>query len=380
MELSHSGGSLRRLVLEQFRNYSRAEIAFQPGMTVLLGPNGQGKTNILEAVHYLAFLRSFRTRQIRELVRFGADSFQLQASLDSGFSDRAGEELTVNFGRDRRLFRNRAPMEKASEFINQFFCVAFIPEDIELIRGPAAERRRFLDMLASQLDRSYLHDLHMYNHALKSRNSILKQYARFDEASITAYDQLLARHGAVVIQKRRETVELLTAATAGADSALLVNGEVAYEYLPGVPKETRLSNNFQISATKEAYLEMLAQNRQRDMRDRVTTWGPHRDDMVVRLNGHELAAYGSEGQCRASALWMRVAATRILRHHAQAPGTALVLLVDDVLGELDETRRAAFWEQLRGATQILFTCTAIPPSLANNVTQLLHVAAGEVRT
>lgn len=368
-----SNGWLRRLALEQFRNYERAEIVFQPGLTVLLGPNGQGKTNILEAVHYLAFLRSFRTRQIKELVRFDAAGFQLQANLDAGVSGRSSDQLAVSFGRERRLFRNRAPMDKASEFINQFFCVVFVPEDIELIRGPAAERRRFLDMLTGQLDRSYLRDLHAYNLALKSRNMILKQFRQFDEGSIAAYDQLLARHGAAVIGKRRQTVEWLTACS-GADSACMVNGQLDYEYLPGLPKEYCL----QMHDLQEAYLEMLAQNRARDMRDRVTTWGPHRDELLVRLNGHALSAYGSEGQCRASALWLRIAATRLLREKAAAPGTALVLLVDDVLGELDEMRRAAFWDQIQGATQILFTCTAIPPSLAGKATQCLHVAAGTV--
>jgi len=368
-----TGGWLRRLALEQFRNYERAEITFQPGLTVLLGPNGQGKTNILEAVHYLAFLRSFRTRQIKELVRFGADGFQLQAKLDSGTARHVGDQLAVSFGRERRLFRNRAPMDKASEFINQFFCVVFVPEDIELIRGPAADRRRFLDMLTGQLDRAYLRDLQAYNLALKSRNIILKQFRQFDEGSIAAYDQLLARHGAAVIMKRRQTVALLTACS-GTDSTCMVNGQLDYEYLPGLPKDYCL----QTSDCQGAYLEMLAQNRARDMRDRVTTWGPHRDDLLVNLNGHALAAYGSEGQCRASALWLRLAATRLLREQAVEPGTALVLLVDDVLGELDETRRAAFWDQIQGATQILFTCTAIPPSLAGKVTQCLHVADGAV--
>ena len=368
-----TGGCLRRLALEKFRSYERAEVTFQPGLTVLLGPNGQGKTNLLEAVHYLAFLRSFRTRQIKELVRFGAAGFQLQANLAAGVAGRSGEQLAVSFGRERRLFRNRAPMDKASEFINQFFCVVFVPEDIELIRGPAADRRRFLDMLTGQLDRSYLRDLHAYNLALKSRNTILKQFRQFDEGSIAAYDQLLARHGTAVISKRRQTVELLTACS-GADSARMVNGQLTYEYLPGLPKEPGTPP----SDRQEAYVEMLAHHRSRDLRDRVTTWGPHRDELLVRLNGHALAAYGSEGQCRAAALWLRVAATRILRETAAAPGTALILLVDDVLGELDEARRAAFWEQIGDAHQILFTCTAIPPALAGKVTQCLHVADGAV--
>jgi DNA replication and repair protein RecF len=384
------GNVLRQLTLEQFRNYEHADIAFQPGLTVLLGPNGQGKTNILEAVHYLAFLRSFRTRQIRELIHFGADGFQLQGRLSGGGSGQLEEDrLSVSFGRERRLSRNRAPLEKASEFINQFFCVAFIPEDIELIKGPASERRRFLDMLTGQLDRGYLRDLHAYNHALKSRNAILRHFRQFDAASLDAYDRLLARHGTAVILHRRRTTALLAGCPEAA-SAALVNGRIGYDYQPGLPKpdsSAALAGRLEVAdggltdngVLEAAYFDMLVQNRPRDMREAVTLWGPHRDDLEVRLNGHALSAYGSEGQCRAAALWLRVAAARILRESAPAAaGTGLVLLVDDVLGELDGNRRAAFWDQIRGATQILFTCTALPPETEVVPAQCLHVAAGTV--
>ncbi len=368
---------LRQLVLGQFRNYEQAEVAFEPGLNVLLGPNGQGKTNILEAVHYLAFLRSFRTRQIRELIRFGADGFQVHGRFSRGA---AGEDrLSVSFGQDRRLFLNRAPLEKASDFINHFFCVAFIPEDIELVKGPAAERRRFLDMLTGQLDRTHLHALHAYNHALKSRNALLRQFRRFDEASLDAYDRLLACHGTAVLLNRRTTVERL-AACPGEGARRLVNGALDYGYLPGLPKECPLSDGGSpaAAALEGAYMDMLVRNRPRDMRDGMTGWGPHRDDVEIRLDGRPLAAYGSEGQCRASSLWLRVAATRILQETAPAVGTGLVLLVDDVLGELDGNRRAAFWEQISGATQILFTCTAVPPEAEPVSVRTLRVSAGSI--
>ena len=347
----NSGGSLRSLILKQFRNYGHAELEFKPGLTVLLGPNGQGKTNILEAVHYLAFLRSFRTRQIKELIRFGADGFQLQAGLAAAVAESGADRLSVTFGRDRRLFLNGAPMDKGSEFINQFFCVAFIPEDIELVKGPAAERRRWLDMLTGQLDRSHLRDLHAYNHALKSRNAILRQFGKFDAGSLDAYDQLLARHGAAVIQNRRQTVGRL-ASCALADSAVLVNGTLEYEYLPGLPKSDPSASAddhpaaggddapsaIQGRKLQEAYLEMLVQNRSRDLRDGVTVWGPHRDELVIRLSGRLLSAYGSEGQCRASALWLRVASARILREYTASPQAALYTNAYNVAYSVVKTR------------------------------------------
>lgn len=362
---------LTRLGLRRFRNYASLTLDCAPGLNLLVGSNGQGKTNLLEAVHVLAFLRSFRTRQVQELVQWSQDVFDLDGTL-AGPSGR-NWTLQVRHGRERLLLVNGVAVARASEFINRFHCVAFIPEDIGLAKGPAAERRRFLDMLAGQLDARHLHHLHILAQALKNRNAALRQPQRFNRESRAPYDELIAEHGAAVADARARLVADLQA-RCSEPGRLLLEASLTLRYRPGFAWDP----DREPDAGRARLAAALAGSLARDERERVTTLGPQRDDVDLELAGHPLSLYGSEGQCRAAALVLRLAAVECLRNGPDGDH-GLVLLVDDVLGELDAYRRDGFWRRIRGEAQIFLTCTAVPPELHGEPRALVEVTAGTLR-
>ncbi len=366
-----------RLELRSFRNYCRAEFTLAPGLNLLTGANGTGKTNVLEAIYYLAVLRSFRTRQIRDLVAWGAESFQIKADVRRPDFSAATLRLAAGFGREREISLNSAPVGKGSEFIHQFLCTAFIPEDIELARGPSAERRRFLDILSSQLDGAYLHDLHQFAQALKSRNAMLRQPQRFGRRETGVFETILVRHGAAVMMRRRRTIRILRQRVL--EDAPAFHGEMPprleLAYDPGVVKAVRPGEEEEeqtLAARYEtALMESLEANRARDEQERLTTWGPQRDDLALFISGKPLAAFGSEGQCRTFALLLRLSSARLLLE-AAAGRRGVVLLIDDVLGELDAARRAAFWRLLPRQAQLFFACTAPPAEIPADLAVTIH--------
>ncbi|MFA4944304.1 MAG: DNA replication and repair protein RecF [Lentisphaeria bacterium] len=374
---------LQRLELERFRNHGQTHLEFAPGLNLFTGRNGQGKTNILEAIHYLAILRSFRARQLRELVQWGAEGFRLAAMLSPVADGLPPLRLAAAFGKERALAVNGAPIARGSEFIHRFLCVAFIPEDIALVRGPSADRRRFLDILVSQLDPTYLHHLHRFHVALKSRNSLLRSPHPGDRSSRQAWDRLLLETGAEVICRRQQLLPRLEKQLQLEAASFFRNDPAApamgLRYEPGTPRLAAATAADRGGECPPALVllrleEALAANSGRDEREGMTTWGPQRDDLGLLLANRPLEAYGSEGQCRAMALLLRLAAAKLL--HGERKG--LALLVDDVLGELDQTRRAAFWELLPADAQIFFTCTEPPPEAARRAARQFQVTAGTV--
>jgi len=340
--------ALVKLELAGFRNYQRLVWPLSPGVTLLTGNNGAGKTNLLEAVHYAALLRSFRTRNLQELRQWDSPGFSLVATLGETGPVR---QLRVTQQQERSLQVDGISVTRASDFINHFWVVAFIPEDIGLVKGPGSERRRFLDILGSQLDAGYLRTLSEYNQVLRQRNALLRQYARFGDRALEAFDQQLAPLGAVIIQRRLAVVEELRPELAANGRHFFGDADLAVQYTPVTGLESELE------ALTARLLELLVKNREREKRDGVTLVGPHRDDLLLTLNSRPLAAFGSEGQCRTTALALRLASCRLLQRQT-GHLRGLILLVDDVLGELDAARRRTFLDLIRPCPQALITVTA----------------------
>lgn len=357
---------VRTLYLHNFRNYEKAQLELRPGLNVFVGANGQGKTNLLEALHFLSLLRSFRANAAADLKRHRARSFMLRAELAGS----APETIAVEQGDKRRLLAGGRHVARASDFIGRFSCAAFIPEDIELPRGPAGLRRRFLDITLAQLQPAYLPLLQDYTHALKSRHQLLRQEP-VNEAHLQAYDQVLVESGAALALWRREFFASfgprLTAAAAGF-------------YPPGV----RLDLRFQPSLAppgeaagpedyRRCFAQALRDNRQRDIFRQQTHAGPHRDDFVLHLDGKDLARFGSEGQCRLAAMALKKTQAELLL--ARRGAGEVVLLVDDVIGELDARGRTAFFSSLSEAGQVCVACTdlavlgGIPPAAICRIEQ-----------
>lgn len=364
---------LAQIKLLNFRNYDSCQVQFAPGMNFLIGNNGQGKTNILEAVYYLALLRSFRTSSIEDLRQWQRDTFVLQGRLEA--AQKPAEQLAVSYGSERRLMINDALVYRTSDFINRFLCVTFIPQDMELVCGPPTQRRRFLDIAISQLENSYLRHLQAYYEALKSRNAMLKVPDRFPPATIRAYDQVLIQHGVAIEIERRKFTSAMNVILVDKSQDLFGRGQVvSLKYLSrlGYYLESCEGNEDEVA---KAYAAGLQLSFERDVKSGSTTCGPHRAELSCLLDQKLLLKFGSEGERRMSSLAIRFACLDLIR--ARQNPDDVVILVDDVIGELDQERRENFFQELHKSGQIIFACTRIPREFTATA-RSLKVVGGHV--
>lgn len=299
------------------------------------------------------------------MVRWGCPSFMVEAELahPGGAAMSAFDRhcISVAYGEQRQMWQDGKAVGSGGDFINSFLCVALVPEDIGIVKGTPLLRRRFMDMLLCQLSREYLRDLVSYNRALSGRNAMLKDPARYGEKAIRSYDLPLAAIGARLTLCRQRTVRDLGAIYRDTFQAL--SGERPEADLRFASSIFRQQTNGVGEAELDvAIMACLEREYGRDAERRTTRFGPHRDDLSLSLFKRPLAAYGSEGQCRLAALALKLAAMKLLvRTVADAD---VVLLIDDVFGELDNERRRRFFAEIGGVSQGLLACTSVPGELS----------------
>lgn len=320
-----------RLTARGFRNLADLDCALPPAGVVLLGHNGQGKTNLLEALYYPVLCRSLRGAPDVELARFGGSGFQVGVRLRD---EAATREVSATFhaaGRRKRLAVDGAEVERVQDVVGAWVAVAFLPSDTNLASGPAAERRQYLDRTLSLADPGYFAALAQYRAALAQRNSALRQ-GRFDLAR--AFDGPLARAGARVVQGRVAWIAAAAEWFGGALASLEERGAAALAY----QGRTEL-------ADADAWHAALDAARAADEARRSTTVGPHRDDLLLTVGGRLLRQYGSTGQQRSAAVALKLVELATLR---QGRGVEPALLLDDVFAELDPPRQRRLAAQLLG--------------------------------
>lgn len=365
-------GYISQLYLHNFRNYFDQRIELKSGLTVLNGANGQGKTSFLEAIYFLSLLRSFRTRKTPQLCNWEHKDFWIAASLhdEDEFQD---TQLSVIYGNKRTLSINNETVAKSSEFIRQFNAVSFVPEDIEIIKGPSSERRQFIDVLLSQVYPSYLFVLQSYNKALKSRNAVLRQCAkeqRQDLALINSFSEGLIKYAKIIHEFRQRLLTLLQPIINDFSQKMFPgNSHFQLKPISNYPND---SENFE-----ENYRQTLLQDLYKDIKRCQTASGPHRDEIQMLLNGKILGDFGSEGQCRLASLILKTSAAELLiQQSAEHQNQSVILLIDDVIGELDEERKKAFFSTILRGDQIFLACTETPAALKEISHQSIKVEAG----
>jgi len=331
---------LAHLRLRDFRNYARLDVELPPGFHLLLGNNAQGKTNLLEAVYLLATLRSFRGVGGAQMVRHGQKGYFVGATaVGQGTS-----QIKLYWSAaERRISLNGQPVRRLTDYLGAVRVVVFCTEDLQLVKGPGGRRRRFLDLLLSQTAPAYLPLRQRYMTALRSRNALLKQRA-VDEASLSSFTQEVVAAGNEIMRWRRELTPRL--------SPLV---RLAYRRIAHDAEELRLE--YQPSVKADFAVE-LAQARARERTFRTTLCGPHRDDLRLWLDDKPAAQFGSEGQKRTLAIALKMAQAEYV---TGLHGTPPILLIDDVMGELDVTRRSGFLPLLersqQASGQVFMTCT-----------------------
>ena len=341
---------INTLKLRDFRSYSEAELTPHPGVNIFFGQNGVGKTNLLEAIHYCALGRSHRTNQDREVVRKGAETAAIGVQLSKGgIRMDVQVKLTPSEVRKKAIFVDRKRANRLSDLMGHVQCVIFSPEDLMLVKEGPAIRRRYLDMMCSQLSTAYFTALQQYQKALDQRNALLreaKKGARLDQTMMDAFEEVMATQCAVIIPIRRKMVE--RTAEAAQQKYTSISGRenerfsMAYECC--VPE-----NQNEAAYTRD----MLRNNRQEDIFRGSTSFGVHREDIVLTLNEREMKVFASQGQIRTAALSMKLAQMDVFRCES---GEAPVLLLDDVMSELDMTRRTRLLEEISDV-QTFITCT-----------------------
>ena len=361
------------LALEDFRNYRRLEAAFSPGVNVIYGENAQGKTNLLEAVAYLSTASSHRARYDRELIRLEADAARVQATVEA--RQRTFRlEARLRRGQRRQLFSNGVRLKTAGALAGVLQTVLFCPEDLSLIRAGAAERRRFLDECICQLRPRYAAALSQYKRLYEHKTRILRDWeekpALLDTLDDFSYQ--MAQAGAVLIHYRAHFLKRLreTAAAVHADfSGGREQLDLGYATVSTVADPLAPTRDL-----LEAVLEHQRTHRQAELEARQCLTGPHKDDLVVRINGLEAKTYASQGQTRTAALSLKLGCREIFYHDT---GEWPVLLLDDVLSELDRRRQEFVLHRITGG-QVFITCCEDDGLEGLDHGAVFHIHAGEL--
>jgi DNA replication and repair protein RecF len=364
------------LSLHDFRSYPEAEVSLGPGVTAFVGRNGQGKTNLVEAVDYIARLSSHRVAGDAPLVRFGAESAVVRAAVVRDGRE-AVLELQINPGKSNRARVNRSPLPRAREMLGLVRTVLFSPEDLALVKGDPSERRRFLDDLLVQRAPRFAGVRADYDRVLKQRNSLLKTAgiarrqgsARAESALATleVWNTHLARTGAELLAARLTLVDDLRPYVAAAYEAVAQgahHADATMSYKPSLPLPDQVAgaphDREQLAA---ALLAEVERRRDEEVERGISLVGPHRDDLTLMLGPLPVKGYASHGESWSMALSLRLASYDLLR----AGGDDPILILDDVFAELDSERRERLAELVAGAEQVLVTAAVpedVPSALA----------------
>ena len=329
---------IQQLTVNNFRNHTHTTLQLDKGVNVLVGSNAQGKTNLLEAIYLSCVGRGWRTSRDSEMVQFGKEQALVQVTAEKRFGS-VEIAIQLGLGLKKSIAINRVPIAKVAELMGQINCIFFSPDELKLVKEAPADRRRFMNIDISQIDKSYFYALTRYNKILQQRNAYLKDHC--DPRELSIWDDQLVKHGNIIIQKRQAFMEKLTPYVVAKHHALTGGQEtitLTYE-------------------TSSDFARDLQATRERDLRLRTTTVGPHRDDLAILINGKDVRTYGSQGQQRTAALSIKLAELDLF---TALTGETPILLLDDVFSELDSNRQERLLTAISHC-QAVITATEAPP-------------------
>ena len=357
---------IKSLKLRNYRNYDILNLDFDGAANIFYGDNAQGKTNILEAVYLTGTTKSHRGAKDREMIKFGCDEAHLETIVEKNGIDYQIDMHLKKTG-SKGIAINKIPIKRASELFGIVNLVFFSPEDLNVIKNGPSERRRFIDMELSQLDKVYMNNLSNYNKIVNQRNHLLKEISFGDRASLEStldvWDMQLVHYGNKIIERRTEFVQEMNEIIASIHKKLTGDREdikVIYEPHNG-------------SMTLE---DALRKNRDRDLRLKSTSTGPHRDDICFMTGDLDIRKYGSQGQQRTAALSLKLSEIEMVK---RAIHDTPVLLLDDVLSELDKHRQNYLLDSIHDI-QTLITCTGVDEFVNHrfSINKVFHVRNGQV--
>ncbi len=331
---------INKIKINNFRNYQKQEIELEPNINLFYGENAQGKTNIIEAIFLSSMGKSFRAKKDKEMINLNSERAEVEIQYQK--SDRDGK-IKIDLGNKKNIFFNGIKIKKLSELLGKIHIVIFTPDDIHILKGGPQNRRRFLDIMISQLKPNYMYHLNLYLKTLEQRNNYLRQIReeKKDENLLEIWDEKLAEYAKIIYQYRDEYIQKIKEKIEKIHAEITDNKEIIeIEYI------TECKN-------KEEFLKVLKERRKLDIIKGFTTKGIHRDDFAIYINKKEIATYGSQGQHRTAILSLKLAELNIVKDEIEENP---ILLLDDFMSELDEKRIKCFLEKIEN-TQVIITCT-----------------------
>ncbi len=345
---------LRNLALSHYRNYDELSLTFDGQIQLFIGNNAQGKTNVLESIYLLSLAKSHRTSRDKELIAWNADYATVRSEVERRYgSVRLEIQLTA---KGKRAKINGLEQQKLSEYIGALNAVMFAPEDLAIVKGAPAQRRRFIDMEIGQVSRPYLHNLSQYNKVLAQRNQLLKDIMARKTHSvemISIWNTQLAELAVKLLRKRFEYIRKLETWAMNIHAGITDGKEVlSLHYENTTPVVPEMDANQAVESLLDAFEKSFEKEKLRGS----TLIGPHRDDFSLQINGIDVQTYGSQGQQRTSALSLKLAEIELIKEEV---GEYPVLLLDDVLSELDEHRQTLLLETIQNKVQTFVSSTGV---------------------
>jgi len=339
----------------QWRNLADQTIEFSPDVNLLVGENGQGKTNVLEAIQFFKFGRSFRTHRDSELVRFGADFARAEVACTFGAGDADTFAASVEAGGQKRIKVSGKEVERLSDLVGRYPCVLFGPGDLAIVSDEPAQRRRFIDSVGSMTDPAYIRVAREYQRTLKQRNAALK--SRASEYEVNIWTEQITNAGAELIQRRIALVAALEERVVSHARDLESSYQLKMRYESSILREAgQMAAGLEEGQTAPGLADVFAVKlgalEQEERRRGTTLAGPHRDDVALELDGKDLRKYGSQGQRRLFAILLKLSEMAHLEVELKEP---CVLLLDDVFSEFDHDVTTRLQQMLHGGRQVFVT-------------------------
>jgi DNA replication and repair protein RecF len=364
---------LVRLTLNNFRSWQNTIFEPVKGLNILRGGNAQGKSNLLEAIFFLATGKSFRTYRDRELAYMGEDSFAVGGLINSP----TGEfSVVVRWEKQngKSFTLNREQQGRLADLLGLVTAVVFAPEDLLFIKGGPQLRRQALNLLLLQTSRQYYFHLREYNRVLAQRNMFLKRFSPSsgNEALLSAWDEQLVTAGAELMIRRQQVLAIMSPWVKEYNYRLGSVKELSLHYEPNIALDPETNLN----EAKAAFLQQLIQSRREEWRRRLTLSGPQRDELLFKLKGQELKSFGSQGEQRTAALAWKLAEAKYIR---QRTGQQPILLLDDVYSELDDKRRRFLTGEVSVGSQAFITTTESKDSLLTGAAAYFEIDSGTIK-
>lgn len=355
---------IKSLKLKNYRNYKLLDLTFDPKTNILYGDNAQGKTNVLEGLYLSGTTKSHRGTKDRDLIQFGEDEAHLETIVEKGGID-FQIDMHLKKNSPKGIAINKIPIRRAGELFGIVHFVFFSPEDLNIIKDGPAGRRRFIDLELSQLDRVYLSNLSNYNRIINQRNSLLKEISFKPELieTLDIWDMQLAEYGTKIIERRNEFIVQVNR----------IISDIHYKLTGG---KERISLSYESSVGNLSLEQSLKKNREKDIRFKSTSAGPHRDDICFYTGDLDIRKFGSQGQQRTAALSLKLSEIELVKTLIR---DTPVLLLDDVLSELDKNRQNYLLDSIHDI-QTVITCTGLDEFVNHrfSINKIFHVKNGTV--